>query len=325
MSFRKEWFVELEACNGVTVSLGDNSLLEAKGRGTVIVKKLVNGEWQNGRLENVLYIPQLQKNLFSLGACTAKGHVVVVRNDGIDIYSRQNKLIAHGIKQENNLYRLAFIVNVKHEANAAIGNTLKLWHDRLGHVNNKYLRAAVENNLVNGVKISEMSDFFCESCQYGKQHRLAFKSKNSREMSRPGKFIHTDLCGPMQTPSIGGAKYFILFKDDCTGFRHVYFLRHKDDVFDVFKEYEAMILNKFGRRIQTIRSDNGTEYSNHELRNYLKSHGIQLERSAPYTPEQNGSSEREMRTIVESARTMLLAKGLLLVSGLKQLTQLFTC
>jgi len=100
MSFRKEWFVELEACNGITVSLGDNSLLEAEGRGTIIVKKLVNGEWQNGRLENVLYIPQLRKNLFSLDACTAKGHVVVVQNDGIDIYSRQNKLIAHQARKQ---------------------------------------------------------------------------------------------------------------------------------------------------------------------------------------------------------------------------------
>lgn len=129
-------------------------------------------------------------------------------------------------------------------------------------------------------------------------------------MSKLGEFIHTDLCGPMQTPSIRGARYFILFKDDCTGFRHIYFLRHKDDVFDVLKEYEVMVFNKFNRRIKIIRCDNGTEYTNYRVRNYLKSRGIQMEFSAPYTPEQNGTSERDMRTIVESARTMLLAKGL---------------
>lgn len=38
--------------------------------------------------------------------------------------------------------------------------------------------------------------------------------------------------------------------------------------------------------------------------------GIQHRRSIVYTPEQNGSAEREMRTIVESARSMIHAKGL---------------
>ena len=75
---------------------------------------IVNGEWQDGKLENVLYVPLLRKNLFSIGACTARGHVFVIRDDGIDIYSKQNKLIAHGIKQGNNLYKLAFTVTVKH-------------------------------------------------------------------------------------------------------------------------------------------------------------------------------------------------------------------
>lgn len=43
---------------------------------------------------------------------------------------------------------------------------------------------------------------------------------------------------------------------------------------------------------------------------YLESRGIQRETTAPYTPEQNGKAERDNRTIIESARTMLLAKRL---------------
>ena len=168
----------------------------------------------------------------------------------------------------------------------------------------------VENELVDGVKSHAFSDFFCEECQFGKQHRLAFKDKSQKRLSKPGEFIHTDLCGPMQTSSIGGAKYFVLFKDDCSGFRHVYFLRHKADLFATFKEYEAMMFTKFNQRIVTVRADNGKEYTDRQFRNYLKSCGTEIEFSAPYTPEQNGASEREMRTIVESARTMLLAKQL---------------
>lgn len=43
---------------------------------------------------------------------------------------------------------------------------------------------------------------------------------------------------------------------------------------------------------------------------YLVKHGIQLETTAPFTPEQNGRSERDNRTLVESARSMLHAKKL---------------
>lgn len=44
--------------------------------------------------------------------------------------------------------------------------------------------------------------------------------------------------------------------------------------------------------------------------NYSKSRGIRMETTAPYTPEQNGKAERENRTIVKSARTMIHAKSL---------------
>lgn len=59
-----------------------------------------------------------------------------------------------------------------------------------------------------------------------------------------------------------------------------------------------------------LRTDNGTEYANREVRDFLSSKGIILETTAPYTLEQNGKSEKENRTIVESARTMIKAKQL---------------
>lgn len=38
--------------------------------------------------------------------------------------------------------------------------------------------------------------------------------------------------------------------------------------------------------------------------------GIEHQKTAPYTPEQNGRCERDNRTIVEMARSMLYAKNL---------------
>lgn len=46
------------------------------------------------------------------------------------------------------------------------------------------------------------------------------------------------------------------------------------------------------------------------MKRYLMSRGIELQVTAPYTPQQNGKAERENRTVVESARTMLKARNL---------------
>ena len=51
-------------------------------------------------------------------------------------------------------------------------------------------------------------------------------------------------------------------------------------------------------------SDNGGEFDNEEVRDILHSHGITQRLTAPYTPQQNGGSEREIRTIIEMARTL---------------------
>jgi len=85
-----------------------------------------------------------------------------------------------------------------------------------------------------------------------------------------------DVCGPMSQSSVGGARYFVTFIDDKTRKTFVYALKSKDEAFVKFKEFKA-----------------------------LKDCGIHHQKTAPYTPEQNGVAERANRTIVERARCML--------------------
>ena len=58
-------------------------------------------------------------------------------------------------------------------------------------------------------------------------------------------------------------------------------------------------------KIRHIRSDNGTEFKNTGLDDYLDELGITHELSAPYAPRQNGVVERKNRTLIEMARPML--------------------
>ena len=61
----------------------------------------------------------------------------------------------------------------------------------------------------------------------------------------------------------------------------------------------------FGVQIKHIRSDNGTEFKNTGLDDYLDELGITHELSDPYTPQKNGVMERKNKTLVEMACTML--------------------
>lgn len=67
--------------------------------------------------------------------------------------------------------------------------------------------------------------FQCEPCILGKQHRSCF-SERIEKATVCGEIIHADLGGFMNdTPSIGGALYYLLLKDDYSHFRAVYFLK----------------------------------------------------------------------------------------------------
>lgn len=55
MTFRHDWFSELRPYEGEYVSLGDGTTCKVMGHGTIYIKRLVDGEWFDGRFENVLY------------------------------------------------------------------------------------------------------------------------------------------------------------------------------------------------------------------------------------------------------------------------------
>lgn len=294
---------------GETVLLGDDGECEVAGVGRIRIEKFVNGEWESGTIENVLLVPRVTRNLFSVGACTNKGFKVEFENGVVEI-THGSIVEASGEKQDNGLYRLYFRRPKKHREVNVTAIDFKIWHERLSHIHKRALTELVNQELVDGVILKNVEDFFCEDCQYGKLHKLPFKRESKKTAREPGEVIHSDVCGPIPVQSLGGAKYYVLFKDDATNFRVVYFIRHKSDVYERFKEFERLVNNKFGRTMKTLRTDNGTEYRNEKMNEYMKKRGITLETTAPYTPEQNGKSERDNHTIVEAARTMLQARKL---------------
>ncbi|GJZ12642.1 retrovirus-related pol polyprotein from transposon TNT 1-94 [Tanacetum coccineum] len=85
-----------------------------------------------------------------------------------------------------------------------------------------------------------------------------------------------------------------------------------DETPEVLKDFLMMIQRNLQAQVITVRTDRGTEFLNKTLHAYFKEEGIEHQTSTPRTPEQNGVVERWNRTLVEAARTMLLASKLLL-------------
>lgn len=88
----------------------------------------------------------------------------------------------------------------------------------------------------------------------------------------------------------------------------MYFLSHKSETKTPFDGLLKRIKTQFGRKIKTLRTDHSSEFTDKDMQEIMRKNGIKHETSTAYTPEQDGAIERENRTIVEAARSMLHAK-----------------
>jgi 5'-3' exoribonuclease 2 len=70
---------------------------------------------------------------------------------------------------------------------------------------------------------------------------------------------------------MGGSRYFVTFIDDFSRCISVYFIKHKTEVFEKFKLFEAMVTNECDKPIMKLRTDNGGEYTSTKFHTYLAS------------------------------------------------------
>jgi transposase InsO family protein len=123
--------------------------------------------------------------------------------------------------------------------------------------------------------------------------------------SRPLELLHMDLFGPVAYLSIGGSKYGLVIFDDFSRFTWVLFLQDKSKIQGTLKRFLKRAQNEFELKVKKIRSDNGSEFKNLQVEEYLEKEGVKHEFSAPYTPQQNGVVERKIKTLTDMARMML--------------------
>jgi histone deacetylase 1/2 len=108
--------------------------------------------------------------------------------------------------------------------------------------------------------------------------------------------------GSAQT-SVGRHTYYVSFIDDYSKYTWMYLIKKKSDVFQVFHDFQKLAERKFNRKIISVQSDWGGEYE--KLNSFFQRIGISHHISCPHTHQQNGSTERKHRHIVEVGLALL--------------------
>lgn len=242
------------------------------------------------------------RNLISYGQLQQTGCTYTGRDYLVEFYLGTTKVLTG--KYANGLYYLQGIVKPA-EANSfeAVIDHTKKWHSRLGHMNIRSMETLVKKGYLNKEEVGSLG--FCEACTMGKSHRQKFpRAKHTSKGVL--EYIHSDLWGsPSTVSSLSGAHYFLTFIDDFSKKVWIYFLKTKDEVFQRFSEWKLLVENQTGKKIKYLRTDNGLEFCNQSMDKLCRDSGIKRHKTCPYTPQQNGVSERMNRSVMDKVRSML--------------------
>ncbi|KAI3521063.1 hypothetical protein L1887_10522 [Cichorium endivia] len=306
MTGNKNLFANLDTSQRKEVQTGDDKKLNVCGNGEVVVKTK-NGE---KKIPNVYLVSVLKHNLLSVGQLLLKGYDIHFENGTCEIKDANGSLMGKVHMTSNKMFPLKFKEYSLFTFNTSTQQISLLWHHRFGHTNFGCLSYMCMHGLVRGLPNINKTDEVCEGCLMGKQSREFFPQYKTWRASKPLELVHTDVCGPMKTISIGGSRYVLTFIDDFSRKLWTYFMKEKSEVFRLFKTFKSLVERQSEHQIKSIRSDQGGEYNALCFQEFLKESGIHHQLTTRYTPQQNGVAESKNRTMIEMARSMLKSKGL---------------
>ncbi|KAH9697402.1 Integrase catalytic domain-containing protein [Citrus sinensis] len=179
-------------------------------------------------------------------------------------------VILQGVRHHN-LYYLKECTTDKENVAEAHNDTTKLLHVRLGHAGEKSLQTLMK-------------------------HGLLKANHDTREIL---EYVHSDVCGPTKTASIGGSHYFVTFIDDFSRRVWVYTMRAKDEVLEIFVKWKKLVETQTDRKITVLRYDNEGEYTSDPFLQVCQNEGIKRHFTVRHTLQQNGVTDRMNSTLLE--------------------------
>ena len=294
------------------INTASNKSLTAESRGSAPIH--LGKGMARMQLKDVLYVPEITANLLSIAKLCDAGFKILFTKERCNVYKKRS-LIGYGYRSGD--HYIADMIRADGESakmadsgnSAAQRKAVDIWHIRLGHVNKETLKKMAECNAVDGLSLDsapKLDEIQCEPCAEGKMTNT-FMRYRTKLSTTPGEVVHTDVCY-MNKLSKGGARYFVTFTDEATGYVRALPIKSKGQASSRLLEHVKWIERQSGNRVKRVRLDGGNEYD--QAAEQLRALGIDILMNAPYTPNENGRAERQNRTLLDMIRTMLIEAAL---------------
>ncbi|CAH9072258.1 unnamed protein product, partial [Cuscuta europaea] len=168
----RELFTTFEPSNGEKVWMGNSAHSAVQGVGKVVLKMTSGKELT---LNQVLFVPEIRKNLISGSLLNKHGFRMVFESDKL-VLSKSGMYVGKGYTCDG-LFKLnvmTIINNNNKIPSAYLLESSNVWHGRLGHVNFNSIRRLI--NMEHIPKFTIDVKHRCEVCVEAKLTKTSFKS-----------------------------------------------------------------------------------------------------------------------------------------------------
>ena len=169
-----------------------------EGEGTVILKMTFD---KHLTLKNVLFVPNIHKNLVSSSFLNKHGFRIVIESDKVIL--SKNGMFVGKIYVTDGIFKLNVMFfkddNAIKNSSAYLLESPNLWNGRLGHMNFDTLQRLSAKEYIPKLNID--SKHKCETCVEAKLTRSSFKcvERNTKVLD----LIHNDICDLKFVPTRG--------------------------------------------------------------------------------------------------------------------------
>ena len=163
--------------------IANGKYLKIEGYRTVIGNSIMLNKMVSLQIQNMLYVPEANKRLFSLIAARQRGSMSQTMSKGTMI-SLNGKPYIVRLPKSGRLHSFDMeLVKNKNEIPQAIIATISdytLWHRRMGHAHQCMIKHLRKNTEGGPHQITDTPQGACEGCEKGKSKRFPFPASKLR-------------------------------------------------------------------------------------------------------------------------------------------------
>ncbi|XP_038702598.1 uncharacterized protein LOC119999153 [Tripterygium wilfordii] len=190
------WFLDSGASNHMTANISLFKELDHS-----FTTQVVLGKGESVRVEG--------KGVVSVN--TTKGRSLI--RDVI----KNKKLVVSVKMQRKRSFQLDFYFPVVSQNNSELALKMTteeshLGYQRLGHLSSQNLKRIQDLKLVSDLPRIDVKSLICSSCMEGKQKRKPLHNDSIWRATEYLELVHTDMCGPMHTPTSENVKVGLLWR-----------------------------------------------------------------------------------------------------------------